>query len=476
VTEAGPGRVLVLWCPDWPQASQDVDAWAFEQVVAVVEEFCPRVEVLRPGACAIGARGPARYFGGEVALARKIVGAVTGRGIACQAGLAEGLFAAQLAARAGAPGAAIVVAPGQTREFLAAHPVGVLGSEELADLLPRLGIRTLGEFAALPAGEAVNRFGAPGALAHRLARGLDPRPLVARPAPADLSVRTEFDPPTELAEPVVFAAKALAGRMHAGLATRGLACVRVQVRVVCADGREITRWWRHDGLLSALAVAERVRWQLAGWQARQADQGEGGAGRDQYQDGIQAGGITELRLIPDQLVRDGGRQLGLWGDAVVSDRVARAALRVQAMLGHGAVTRPVLAGGRGPAEQVTLVPFGDAQDPALPPDRPWPGRIPTPGPATVCQDPLPAQITDGSGAPVTVTGRAQVSAPPAQVSIDGGPWLVVTAWAGPWPVAERWWRPRLARRRARFQLVTGDGAAWLAVVQDGRWLIEAKYD
>ena len=77
---------------------------------------------------------------------------------------------------------------------------------------------------------------------------------------------------------------------------------------------------------------------------------------------------------------------------------------------------------------------------------------------------------------MTVTGRAQVSAPPARVSVDGGPWLEVTAWAGPWPVAERWWRPRLARRRARFQLVTGDGTAWLAVVQDGRWLIEAKYD
>jgi protein ImuB len=492
VTAAGPVRVLVLWCPDWPQASQDAEARAFEQVVTVVEEFCPRVEVLRPGACAIGVRGPARYFGGEMALARKIVAAVAGHGIACQAGLADGLFAAQLAARAGAPGAVITVAPGQAREFLAAHPVSVLGSEELADLLPRLGIRTLGEFAALPASEAVNRFGTPGMLAHRLARGLDPRPLVTRPVPADLSVATEFDPPAELAEPVVFAAKALADRMHAGLAAHGLACVRVQVTAACTDGREITRLWRHDGLLSALAVAERVRWQLAAWQG-QAGQGEAGpvqaglagrgeagrdnAGRDEVGlDGIQAGGIIELRLIPDQLVRDGGRQLGLWGDAVVSDRVARAALRVQAMLGHGAVTRPVLAGGRGPAEQVTLVPFGDAQDPALPADRPWPGRIPAPGPATVCRDPLPARITDGSGTEVTVTGRAQVSEHPARVSVDGGPWLDITAWAGPWPVAERWWRPRLARRRARFQLVTDDGTAWLAVVQDGRWLIEAKYD
>ncbi len=155
----------------------------------------------------------------------------------------------------------------------------MLGSEELADLLPRLGIRTLGEFAALPASEAVNRFGTPGMLAHRLARGLDPRPLVTRPVPADLSVATEFDPPAELAEPVVFAAKALADRMHAGLAAHGLACVRVQVTAVCTDGREITRLWRHDGLLSALAVAERVRWQLAGWQGQAGEAGQGEAGR-----------------------------------------------------------------------------------------------------------------------------------------------------------------------------------------------------
>jgi protein ImuB len=486
VTTAGdpPARVLVVWCPDWPATGQDgpavgqeEQARAFEQVIAVVEEFCPRVEVLRPGTCAIGVRGPARYFGGEAALARKIVEAVTERGIACQAGLAEGLFAAQLAARAGAPGAVTVVPPGGAREFLAAHPVGVLGSEELTDLLPRLGIRTLGDFAALPAAEAMNRFGAPGALAHRLACGLDPRPLVARPVPADLSVCAEFDPPAELAEPVVFAAKALAERMHDGLAASGLACVRVQVLVACEDGRQITRLWRHDGLLSALAVAERVRWQLAGWQASHADQGEPGPAQDDAgREGIRAGGITALRLIPDQLVRDRGRQLGLWGDAVVSNRVARAALRVQAMLGHGAVTRPVLAGGRGPAEQATLVPFGDAQEPELPPDRPWPGRIPAPVPATVCRDPLPARITDSAGTTVGVTGRAQVSAPPARVSVGGGPWLAITAWAGPWPVAERWWRPRLARRRARFQLLTEDGTAWLAAVQDGRWLIEATYD
>ena len=461
-----PPRVLVVYGPEVP------DTRAFEPVVTVVEEFCPRVEVLGPDACAIGARGPARYFGGEEALAAKIIDALARRGLAAQAGVADGLFAARLAARAPRPGGVVIVPPGGTRVFLAPYPVAALGHPDLAGLLPRLGIETLGAFAALPAAEAASRFGAAGERAHRLARGLDPRPLAPRPPAADLSVSAEFDPPAGQAEPVVFTAKALAERMHAGLAALGLACERVQVRVTCSDGQEIARLWRHDGLLSALAVAERVRWQLAGWRADQESRRRGVTA----QDGMTADGITMLRLVPDQLVRDAGRQLGLWGDSVVDDRVARAALRVQAMLGPGAVTRPLLAGGRDPAEQVTLVPFGDAADPRHPSGRPWPARLPAPAPATVYPALRPARITDGSGVPVSVTARALISAPPARLSADGGPWLAITSWAGPWPVTERWWRPEDSRRRARFQLVTEDGSAWLAVVQDGQWLLQAGYD
>ena len=79
------------------------------------------------------------------------------------------------------------------------------------------------------------------------------------------------------------------------------------------------------------------------------------------------------------------------------------------------------------------------------------------------------------GRAVTVTGRCVISAEPAHLFIDGEPVRHVTGWAGPWPLSERWWDPVAARRRARFQLLTGDGRAWLAAVQDGRWLIEAGY-
>ncbi len=564
-------------CPDLMVRARDLDAEAraFEPVVAAVEEFCPRVEVVRPGLCAIGARGPARYFGGEKALAEKLTQALTDRGVTCRTGVADGMFAAQLAARTGSDG--VVVPPGGTRRFLAPHSVGLLEDPELTGLLARLGIHTLGDFAALPAQDVLARFGAVGATAHRLARGLEPRTLAPRSPSADLSEAIEFDPPVLLAEPVVFAGRALADRLHTNLARRGLACVRVEVQVGFTSGQIYSRLWRHDGLLSSLAVAERVRWQLDGWRtgarvagaggARVAGEGLGGtrvageeggtrvageeggacmagvhgvrmagvagvagaggasvagvygvrvvgegpggalvAGKhrgkpaderrtggppaddradsslaasntgDDADDGVSRGGIVVLRLIPDQIVPDEGTQLGLWGEAMVSDRVARAASRVQSLLGHEAVTRPVLAGGRGPGEQITLVPFGDSRAPRLPADRPWPGRIPAPSPITVYPAPLPASVTCASGEPVTVTGRAAISAPPARLAIDGGLPQEITAWAGPWPVYEQWWDPAYVRRLARFQLVTRDGAAWLAAVEGGRWMIEASYD
>ncbi len=504
------GRTLAVRCPAWDAAGTSAGwasdpergprARAFEPVVRAMQEFCPQVEVLRPGLAASEARGPARYFGGEAVLADKVAKAVARLGFACGIGVADGLFTALVAAqdslaggqggRPGFPGAgpgplgagpgplgtcSVIVPPGQAPAFLAPRPVAILGEPELAELLARLGVGTVGDLAALPAAEVEARFGLAGLRAHRLARGLDPRPLTPRPPAADLSVQAEFDPPAEQAEQVIFAAKSLASRMHARLAANGLACVRVRVEVILADGREVTRLWRHDGLLTDLAVADRVRWQLDGWLS--GSRATGGPGGGPGGDGEAAlGGVTLLRLVPGQLARERGRQLGLWGDEVVNGRVARAALRLQAMLGHGAVLRPVLIGGRGPADRVMLVPFGDEPEPAPPADRPWPGQIPPPAPATVYPEPRPARVTGRSGVLVTVTGRGQVSAEPAMLSVEGGPSRAITAWTGPWPVTERWWDPARACRKARFQLVTVDGDAWLAVVQDGRWLIEARYD
>jgi protein ImuB len=335
----------------------------------------------------------------------------------------------------------------------------VLDRPELADLLRRLGVRTLGDFAALPSGHVAGRFGADGALAHRLARGEEPRPVAPVRAAADLSVRAGFDPPAERAEQVVFAAKRLAGDLHAGLAAAGLACVRLEVAVGFADGNVQRRLWRHEGL-SALAVAERVRWQLSAWQGASAD--------------AVWGGVAWVELAPDQLVPDEGRQESLWGRAAVTERITRAADRVQALLGHRGITRPVLAGGRGPGERVVRVPVGDLP-PEGRPDGPWPGRVTGPAPAVVPAAPPAVELLDASGGPVVVSARCEVSAPPAALVFRGRR-SAVTGWTGPWPADEHWWDPAAARRRARFQVTTDDGAAYLLAVEGGRWHIEAVYD
>jgi len=62
------------------------------------------------------------------------------------------------------------------------------------------------------------------------------------------------------------------------------------------------------------------------------------------------------------------------------------------------------------------------------------------------------------------------------MAVAGGPWADVAAWAGPWPFDERWWDPPAHRRRARWQLVTTAGTAYLLVVESGHWSIEATYD
>ncbi len=73
---------------------------------------------------------------------------------------------------------AVVVKTGnQARRYLANRPVALLGfraeTAVLVEPLGRLGIDTLGELAALGRDAVADRFGAPGVLARRLARGED---------------------------------------------------------------------------------------------------------------------------------------------------------------------------------------------------------------------------------------------------------------------------------------------------------------
>src|SRR5437588_9655134 len=140
----------------------------------------------------------------------------------------------------------------------------MLDDVELVDVLRRLGLRTLGDLAALPAADVLARFGTPGALAHRLASGLDERPPATRPPPPELAIEAELDPPAERVDTAAFVGRALADELHQRLAARGHACSRLLVIAETEHGERLERLWRLDQHTAGF-VADRVRWQLDGW-------------------------------------------------------------------------------------------------------------------------------------------------------------------------------------------------------------------
>jgi protein ImuB len=488
-------------CPDLAVLERDTDREGrlFEPVAAALETLTPRIEVAGPGLVGFPTRGPSRFFGGDQSLAERMVHEVqpvlAGRGEA-RVALADGVFAARLAARTSeAAVGPVVLPPSASADFLRQLPISTLEQPELTDVLVRLGLTTLGLFAALSAADVSGRFGREGLLAHRLAHGYDEHPPdLRRPAP-DLAVTWQFEPPAERIETCAYAAKALGDELHAALDADGLACTRVAIEVETESGEQHVRLWRHEGALSAAALAERARWQLDGWLhlARTSSSTESSSIESARTESARpakpgsspkpASGVVRLSLIPDEVVAATGRQLGFWGGrAARADDVTRTVARLQGLLGPEAVLVPEWRGGRSPGEQIALIPaaavdLGEERVATKPEwiTEPWPGQIPDPAPARVLSDPPMVEVADPVGRPVAVSGRGEVSAEPALVTLDQKRPRRVQAWAGPWLADERWWDPLTQRRRARLQVVLDDGSAHLLMIEQQTWYLEASY-
>jgi len=155
---------------------------------------------------------------------------------------------------------AVVIEPARTRHFLAPLPVGLLRTrpelQALPEVLERLGIRTLGELAALPSRAVAERFGHPGLLALDLSRGrdtpLEPRrpsePVVERLDLPEAASGQQLERALEL-----LIARVLARRERRGRSLRALA---VSARFVAGGTWRTAVTLRH-------ASAEPARIQLA---------------------------------------------------------------------------------------------------------------------------------------------------------------------------------------------------------------------
>jgi protein ImuB len=103
----------------------------------------------------------------------------------------------------------------------------------LFDVLERWGLKTLGEFAALPATALSSRIGQDGLALQRLARGFDPRPLVPDPGVVRFVQSMELEWPIDALEPLSFVFARLLDPLAAALesADRGAAAIRLDLRL-----------------------------------------------------------------------------------------------------------------------------------------------------------------------------------------------------------------------------------------------------
>jgi protein ImuB len=479
-----------------------LDARTFGRIAEAVSAMVPRLEISQPGVLTFAARGPSRYFGGDLAMAERVGAQVTDAVLelagpidriagACGVGIADGRFAAGVAARRAARhGRPEVVEPGGSAAFLGPlalrwlHEVGELDPDQV-HLLGRLGLRTLGDLAALPEPDVLARFGWPGAMARRMAAGLDDRPHGSEDPPAGLVIDHHFDEPVQHLDAVVFGARQLVGDLVDRLSSTGRVCTQFAVTAETEYGERCERVWTLSTGFSAPAMLERIRWQLDGW-ARAAEPAEADDVLDVAN--VARSGVVHLRLEPTQVRADDGVQLGLWGGRTQADEWARrAATRLAGLVGDDRVVVAEWCGGRQPGDLHRFVPAslssvfeagdrpGSPTAPASIERVPWPGRLPAPWPAVVHPHPRPIEVLDADGATVAVSGRGAISAPPAELRGDGSAPVPIAAWAGPWLLDERWWDTTRHRRVARFQLLLADGRAVLASIERRAWWLVAEY-
>jgi len=192
-------------------------------------QFTPGVALEFPDAVLLDAAGSLKLFGGLAPLLERL-----------RRGLTEMGWSAELAGAPTPRGAFWLVLAGKSRFIgstaeiepaLAALPVAVLRDGETLEALEAVGVRTLGEFLALPREGVARRFGR--RLLDELDRALgrlpDPRNLFVPPA----RFRAAIELPAEVvqAEALLFAAKRLIVQLAGFLAARSGGAQRLVFRL-----------------------------------------------------------------------------------------------------------------------------------------------------------------------------------------------------------------------------------------------------
>jgi protein ImuB len=411
----------------------EAEAEARAALLAAGFSLSPAIEDSAPGVCTVDLSGRAPDER-EPAL-RDALARLARLGLRATGGLASTPLVAGYAATDANP----VRTVRQPRSFLAALPLATASPPpELALILGRWGVRTLGDLTDLPKGEITRRLGPEGLALWERAAGETIRPL-RRVTPARTFVAEQaFETEIESLDPLLLRLRPLVDRLALDLANAGLAAGELLLALALADE---TRYERAFRLPEATAEPDTLFGVLLAHLESLHTAAPVAAAR--------------LEFLP---ARPQVRQHGLFDTGLRDPRsFADTLARLVAVVGSARLGTPY------PEDTHRPDAFRLAPPPAAVDDPPAPPVLPPLGPPLRrFRPPRPATVELGPGAPAYV-----------QTSHVRGP---VAAWAGPWCAAGDWWEEARAWKREEWDVALESGGLYrLARTPDG-WFVDGEYD
>ena len=321
------------------------------------------------------------------------------------------------------------------KEALRELPMTVLcRNPELLNLLHLWGVRTLGQFTALPRAEIARRLGAEGLALHDLARGGKERLLrLVRPIQL-FREESELESPIECVEPLMHLLRGMLGRLCARLADAW----RVAGRLLLALRFDDRSTHERD-----LRIAEPTR-----------DEAVLGRVLETALEGVKASApivFVSLEIVP---VRAAASQAGLFDQGLRDpNRFAETLSALEALLGKGRVGRAELLPSRR-VDAFRLVNFLEAPAPSL-------DHTPGGPPLQRFRPPRPAMLVWQDWRPVAL-------------HVDRETKPLISA-SGPWFLSGEWWDTQQAWQHEIWDAATDDGALYRLVREHEAWRVEGRY-